>query len=156
MAPALSAILLLLATGRPITVSDLMAIRTVVDVRISPDGSRVAYVVSEASLSENEHLPTLYLVSSRGGEPKRLTYATRIFNRPVPRPEIRWSPDGTRLSFLAFVSDLPQVVSMDAAGGEPRPLTTSPTGVARYEWSRDSSRIAYLATEPEAEEEARQ
>jgi dipeptidyl aminopeptidase/acylaminoacyl peptidase len=156
MAYPFLAFLLLLATGRPITVSDLMAIRTVVDVRISPDGARVAYVVSEPSLRDNEHLPTLYVVPSRGGEPKRLTYSTRIFNRPVPRPELRWSPDGTRLSFLAFAADLPQVMVMDAAGGEPRPVTRSPTGVARYEWAGDSTRIAYLASEPEPEEEARE
>ena len=45
---------------------------------------------------------------------------------------------------------------MDAAGGEPWPLTSSPTGVGRYEWSKDSTRVAYVAAEPEPEEEARQ
>jgi dipeptidyl aminopeptidase/acylaminoacyl peptidase len=47
-------------------------------------------------------------------------------------------------------------MAMDAAGGEPRPLTSSPTGVARYEWSKDSKRLAYLAADPEPEEETRQ
>ncbi len=161
MARALLGLLLFLllpawASSRPATVSDLMAVRTVVDVRISPDGERVAYVVSEASLEKNEHVATLYVVSSAGGEPRRLTHTTRLFNRPLPRPELRWSPDGKRLSFLAFVSDLPQAMAMDAEGGEPWPLTSSPTGVARYEWSKDSTRIAYMAAEPEPEEETRQ
>jgi len=144
------------ASRRRVTVSDLMAVRTVVDVRISPDGERVAYVLSEPSLEKNEHVATLYVVSSSGGEARRLTHTTRLFNRPLPRPELRWSPDGKRLSFLAFVSELPQAMAMDAAGGEPWPLTSSPTGVARYEWSKDSARLAYVAAEPEPEEEARQ
>lgn len=144
------------ASARPVTVDDLMAFRTVVDVRISPDGERVAYVVSEASLEKNEHVATLYVVSSAGGESRRLTHNTRIFNRPLPRPELRWSPDGSYLSFLGFVSELPQVMAMDAAGGEPWALTSSPTGVARYEWSKDSKRIAYVAAEPEPEEEKQQ
>src|SRR3990172_1430249 len=67
-------------TARPVTVSDLMAVRTVVDVRISPDGERVAYVLSEPSLEKNEHLATLYIVPSAGGEARRLTHTTRLFN----------------------------------------------------------------------------
>jgi dipeptidyl aminopeptidase/acylaminoacyl peptidase len=133
-----------------------MAVRTVVDVRISPDGERVAYAVSEASIDKNEHVATLWLVPSAGGEPRRLTRTTRLFNRPLPRPELRWSPDGRLLSFLAFVADIPQVMAMDASGGEPWALTSSPTGVGRYEWSSDSRRIAYLAGEPEPPEEARE
>ncbi len=141
--------------ARPVGIDDLMSVRTIVDVRISPDGERVAYAVSEASLEKNEHAAALYLVPSAGGEPRRLTFATRIFNRPLPRSELRWSPDGKLLSFLAFISELPQVMAMDAAGGEPWPLTSSLTGVSRYEWSKDSRRIAYVAAEPEPEEEAK-
>jgi dipeptidyl aminopeptidase/acylaminoacyl peptidase len=145
-----------LLAAKPVGIDDLMAVRTVVDVRISPDGERVAYAVSEASLDKNEHVAVLWLVPYEGGEPRRLTHSTRIFNRPLPRPELRWSPDGRLLSFLAFVSDFPQVMAMDARGGEPWALTSSPTGVGRYEWSGDSRRIAYLAAEPEPAEEARE
>ena len=41
-----------LLMARPVTVSDLMAVRTVVDVRISPDGERVAYVALRALARE--------------------------------------------------------------------------------------------------------
>lgn len=136
-----------------VTVEDLFRIRTVVDVRISPDGERVAYVVSEPSFEEDEHVATLYVVPAAGGTPLRLTYGTRVFNRPLPHPELRWSPDGTKISFLGFVGNLPQVMAMDAAGGEPHALTSSPTGVTVYEWSPDSRRLAYVASEPESEED---
>src|SRR5437016_2940552 len=40
---------------RPVTVADLMGLRSISDVRISPDGSQVAYVVSRPSLEKDEH-----------------------------------------------------------------------------------------------------
>src|SRR6202049_685546 len=89
------------AQARPVTVADLMGLRSISDVRISPDGRQVAYVVSRPALEKDEHEAVLYLVPAAGGTPQRLTFGTRIFNRPRPAPPLRWSPDATRLSFLA-------------------------------------------------------
>ena len=82
------------AASRPVTVDDLMRLRAIVDVRISPDGERVAYVVSTPSLPKNEHEAALFVVPSGGGPPTRVGETVRIFNVPVPRPQLRWSPDG--------------------------------------------------------------
>jgi dipeptidyl aminopeptidase/acylaminoacyl peptidase len=142
--------------ARPVTVGDLMGLRSISDVRISPDGRQVAYVVSQPSLEKNEHDAVLYLVPVAGGAPARLTYGTRLFNKPRPAPHLRWSPDGTRLSFLAFAGDLPQVFALDVRGGEARALTASPQGVSDYCWSPDGGRLAYLAPDvPTPEEERR-
>ena len=51
------------------TVDDLMKLRSIVDVRISPDGERVAYVVSTPSLPKNEHEAALFVVPAAGGTP---------------------------------------------------------------------------------------
>ena len=144
------------ATARPVTVADLMGLRSVSDVRISPDGRQVAYVASRPALEKDEHEAVLYLVPAGGGRPERLTYGTRIFNKPRPAPHLRWSPDGARLSFLAFAGDVPQVFALDARGGEARALTASQQGVSDYAWSPDGVRLAYLAPDaPPAEEERR-
>ncbi len=144
------------AAPRPVTVADLMALRSIADVRISPDGGQVAYVVSQPSFEKDEHEASLYLVSAAGGPPARLAHGARIFNRPRPVPRLRWTPDGTRLSFLAFASEVPQVFAVDVRGGEARALTSAPQGVGDYAWSPDGSRLAYLAPEPpSAEEEKR-
>lgn len=52
-----AAVMLSSAAGEaaPITIDDLMKLRTIVDVRISPDGQTVAYVVSSPNLAANEH-----------------------------------------------------------------------------------------------------
>ena len=141
---------------RPVTVGDLMALRSIADVRISPDGRQVAYVVSQPSFEKDEHEAVLYLVPSSGGAPVRLTYGTRIFNQPRPAPHLRWSPDGAQLSFLAFAGEVPQVFALDVRAGEARALTFSPQGVSDYVWSPDGKRLAYLAPDaPSPEDEKR-
>src|SRR5271169_5977687 len=95
----------------PVTVDDLMRLRSISDVRISPDGQRIAYVVCTPSFETAAHEGILYLIPAAGGTPVRLTYGTRIFNRPLPAPWLRWSPDGSSLSFVAYVDGVPQVVA---------------------------------------------
>ena len=74
---------------RPVTVDDLMKLRAIVDARIAPDGSRIAYVVSTPSLAKNEHEAALYVVSTSGGTPRQIGSSTPIFNIPVPTPRLR-------------------------------------------------------------------
>ena len=134
--------------SNPVTVDDLMRLRSISDVRISPDGRSVAYIMSVPSFEKAAHVPTLYIVSTDGGTPARLTYTTEILSRPLPAASLRWSPDGSLLSFVAMVDGVPQVVAMRAAGGEPRPLTSMKEGVASYEWAPDGRRIGFLAPDP--------
>jgi len=144
------------AAPHPVSVDDLMKLRWIADVQISPDGERVAYVVSQPSVENNTHDAQLYIVPTAGGTPVRMTYGTRVFNVPRPSPHLRWSANGSSLAFVALVNDLPQVVSMPATGGEARALTTAKEGTAVYEWSPDGQRIAYIAPDPApADEQSR-
>src|SRR5260370_26758789 len=139
-----------------VTVDALMRLRSISDVKISPDGKQIAYVVSAPSLETAGHEAVLYRIPVGGGTPLRLTYRTRIFNKPLPSPWLRWSPDGSLLSFIAYVDDTPQVVAMSSAGGETWPLTAIKGGVARYEWSPNGKEIVFIATDPATPEEERQ
>src|SRR5438445_4557655 len=102
IAAAAASLALAPPASRPVTVDDLMRLRAIVDVRIAPDGDRVAYVVSTPSLPKNEHEAALFVVPASGGTPARIGEAVRIFNVPTPRPLLRWSPDGSMLSVLGF------------------------------------------------------
>ncbi len=139
-----------------VTVDDLMKLRSIVEVRISPEGDRVAYVLSTPSLERNAHEGAIYVVTTGGGQARRLAEGTRVFNTPLPAPKLRWSPDGASVSFLAFAGDKPQVFAVAASGGEARPLTTASEGVLGYEWAPDGKSVAYLARDPMSEEEQRQ
>ena len=143
-------------TQRPVTVDDLMKLRAIVDVRISPDGEHVAYVTSTPSLSTNEHDGALFVVPSNGGKSTRLGESIKIFNVPSPAPRLRWTPDSTRVSVMTTVNGRPQVSAVPIDGSAPRTMTTAPEGVFGYEWSPDGRQLAYLTRDPMPDEEARQ
>ena len=142
---------------RPMRPDDLLAIRFVSDARISPDGRRVAFVVTTLSQEKDEYLANIWVVDTvGGGVPRRFTAGPGRDTTP------RWSPDGGR---LAFVSEREpgkkgQLMVMPADGGEPVALTALRNGVADPEWSPDGTRLVFVSRvggwqEPESEAERR-
>jgi dipeptidyl aminopeptidase/acylaminoacyl peptidase len=139
---------------RPFEPRDITRIRWIADPHISPDGRRVAFVVTTLSEDRDEYLSSVWMVDTGGGEPRRFT------NGPKRDTAPRWSPDGTRLAFLSEREGKKkaQLYVMPADGGEPTRLTDLKNGVADPEWSPDGTRLAFLSRvggwqEPESEEE---
>jgi dipeptidyl aminopeptidase/acylaminoacyl peptidase len=146
------------SAGRRLTsAQDLTRLRGVSDPQISPDGRRVAFVVTTASEERDEYLSNVWVVAADGGEPRRFTTG------PTRDTQPRWSPDGR---WLAFVSDRgpkkkPQLYAMPADGGEAVQLTDLANGVFGLwgiTWSPDSAGLAFVARvggweEPEREDE---
>jgi len=143
------------STRRPFTLDDEMSMRAIVDARISPDGERVAYVVSTPSLVNNDHEGALYIVPSAGGPSVRAGETLRIFNTPAPAPRLRWSPDGREVALLAFSGERPQAFAVPIAGGAARALTDAREGVFSFDWSPDGKAIAYVTRDPVSPEEER-
>ena len=63
--------------------------------------------------------------------PTRLGESIRIFNVPTPRPQLRWSPDGSMISVVAFEGGRPQVFGVPASGAAPQALTGGAGGRVR-------------------------
>jgi dipeptidyl aminopeptidase/acylaminoacyl peptidase len=140
----------------PIGVDDLMRLRSIVDVQMAPDGQRVAYVVSTPNLPRNEHDAALFVVSVTGGAATRLGESVRIFNIPTPRPQLRWSPDGSMLSLIGIEDGRPEVIGIPLSGAAPEALTKAPEGAFTYEWSPDGKSLAFLTRDPMPRDEERQ
>jgi len=141
---------------RGMLLQDLTRIALVTDAQISPDGRRIAFVVTSLSEERDEYLSNIWIVDAVGGEPRRFTAGPR---RDV---EPRWSPDGTRLAFLSERSpkEKLQLYVMPADGGEPTRLTSLENGAGSVAWSPDGTRLAFVSPvggqrEPESDEERR-
>jgi dipeptidyl aminopeptidase/acylaminoacyl peptidase len=132
--------------GTRVTIDDLMAVRSIVDVKLSPDGTRVAYAVSTPSVTKNAHETAIFVVSASGGAPTRMAADVQVYTPALPAPRLRWLPDGSSISFLGLPAGnrTAQVFTVAATGGEARPVTSAPRGVVTYEWAPDGLRLAFI------------
>jgi dipeptidyl aminopeptidase/acylaminoacyl peptidase len=122
---------------------DVYALTSVAEPRLSPDGRRVAYVVTRIDREANGYRSAVWVAPLDGSEePRQFTSGERTDASP------RWSPDGR---WLAFVSNRDgeekqshgELYVLPADGGEPRRLTEGEEGVESIAWSPDSRRIAF-------------
>lgn len=152
-------------TPRPLTDADVMRLRSVGSVALSPDGQQVLYTVTgwehpgarssaaagttampDTALGDrHERRSHVWIVPFAGGPARQLTTGERGESQP------EWSPDGTQIAFVAARGTGEDVRSqlylLPAQGGEAVQLTTARDGVASYRWSPDGARIAYLTTD---------
>ncbi|HEY0756558.1 MAG TPA: S9 family peptidase [Ktedonobacteraceae bacterium] len=141
--------------SRPITVEDLYEFKFLSRPRISPDGQRIAYVITEIDGRKHAYRSAIWETPTEGGEARRLSA------EPANATDPSWSPDGR---WLAFVSEREGEVSRKAsaeqkklgkgksqiwllptAGGEARQMTFLPHGASSPTWSPDGQWLAFSA-----------
>lgn len=139
----LSCLLLTIATTvfaaekRPMTAHDLWAMKRLSAPALSPDGKTVVFVVQEWSVEKNKSTANLWLVSTAGGVPRRLTTAQANDAAPA------WSPDGKRVAFISKRGEdetsALYVIAVD--GGEAEEILEMPFALASPKWLPDGQHI---------------
>jgi dipeptidyl aminopeptidase/acylaminoacyl peptidase len=128
------------AQTRDFEIDDLFRFHRVSDPKISPDGSRVAYVQVDEIVADNGSRGSIWLVPAGGGEPVQLTHLGKHDSHP------RWSPDGRWIAFESDSGGAHQVWAVPSAGGEPVRLTSLSTEAGQPVWSADGRQIAFVSS----------
>jgi dipeptidyl aminopeptidase/acylaminoacyl peptidase len=146
---ALAAIVLALVpvvraqTPPPFTVEEMLKLKRISDPQLSPDGTRIAFVLTEVNLAANSRASHIWLVKTAGGAPTPLITSPKSDDTP------RWSPDGKRLAFISSRDGTSQVwiADVDAAGiaRTPRKVTSIATEASGVRWSPDGRLLAFVS-----------
>jgi dipeptidyl aminopeptidase/acylaminoacyl peptidase len=111
----------------------------VTNPQISPDGKSIVVAVSRANLQDNRYDVQLVQVDIA-------TKAQKILTRRRASQH-RWSPEGSRLAFLAPEEGKQQIWVLPIDGGEALQVTKSATDVESFEWRPDGKALVYRAPE---------
>jgi dipeptidyl aminopeptidase/acylaminoacyl peptidase len=121
------------------TVEELLKLKRLSDPQLSPDGMRIAFVVTDVSLDQNTRNNDIWVVPAAGGAAAKLVATEKSEDRP------RWSPDGRQLAFVSNRDGSSQIWIIPASGGEARKLTAIATEASGITWSPDGKWIAFTS-----------
>lgn len=129
----------------PVKVTDMLKIKQVGAITLSPDGSKAVFSITAIEPDgdtkwEYKYVNQLYLVPIDGSATPRLLSSKENATQPA------WSPDGKQLAFTRAIDGKPQVFLLSFDGGEPQQLTRSKYGASSPKWSPDGQQILFSSS----------
>jgi dipeptidyl aminopeptidase/acylaminoacyl peptidase len=116
-------------------------LRTASDPDLSPDGRRVAFVVSQTDQEGDRLVASIWVAPADGSAPAR-----RFTEGPADTSP-RWSPDGCWLAYISVTDNQPGHAHVRLApldGGAPLPVGELPGPVGQLAWSPDSKQLVVV------------
>lgn len=123
------------------TPAEMMKLKTIKDVQISPDNKWVLFVATEAILSDDKdfYISRIYKTKFEGD---KKTVAITPSDSSATQPQ--WSPDGRHIAFISDRSGAKNLFIMDPDGNNILAVTKSKIEVQTFRWAPDSRRIAFV------------
>ena len=122
-----------------IAATDDFSLQIAIDPQISPDGRQVVYVRQFADVMTDRRYSNLWIIDADGANHRPLTSGNRSDVSP------RWSPDGTRIAYLAEVEGHVQLMLRWVASGQTAQLTHGTQAPGDISWSADGKSLAFTA-----------
>lgn len=144
------------ASSKPVLhLSDLRQLVGVGTPQISPDGTRVIFARRNNDYVKERTISDLTIVDVK-------TRATRTLVPDIGSGLFEWSPDGSRIGYVASPNPgakeplPPQLYVLPIDGGAPVAITKEKNGVDTFDWRPDGRAIAYSAAPPARNARARE
>ena len=129
------------------SIEEVISLRSVSNVQISPNGKHVLFQVESTDWHNNRFDSELWL--SRDGEPP--FQLTNNLNGDSFSPV--WSPNSDQILFLRNHNDKNQIFFINISGGEPQLLSYIDKNIQQFSLSPNARTIAFLGEEKISEEE---
>jgi len=131
----------------PILATDLLKLNAINQIDISPDGSKVVFVLSSMGKDdggEYRYYRHLWMIDLKGPmSPIQLTYGDRNDSSPT------WSPNESQIAFVRQHNKRPQVWILPLRGGEAFRVSDAEFGASNPQWSPDGRKILFSSMIPD-------
>ncbi len=134
-----------MARKRPLTLEDLWAIERLGIPSLSPDGAQAVAALGSYSMTDNKGSSSLWLLSTLGGAPRRLTSGGDKDGGP------QWSPRGDLIAFTARreqegkKDEEAQLYVIAPDGGEALRAAEVATGVEAFRWLPGGRALVFVS-----------
>jgi dipeptidyl aminopeptidase/acylaminoacyl peptidase len=137
---------------RPVTSMDLLTLRDLHGIQISPDGKHVAFVVGQAVYESNSYRTGLFVVGTQeGSKPVSLGTAGpphwALENQWLAEAP-QWSPDSKEIYCRLQSTGIWQVWRWKLEGGAPVQITYAEHNVQSFQLSSDGTELAMVVEKP--------
>ena len=141
-----------MAKPQPLSLEDIVNIRTPVSMEMAPDGNFIAYTLTKPrKLFEDEdgnNWREMYLISKRGKIVPFLTGGEAI-------GQLHWSADSQTIWFLArrAGSRRVSIYAISVNGGEAREIVRHESDIKGFDINHDENALIYWATSGKTQQE---
>ncbi|NRN66468.1 hypothetical protein GC106_36930 [Kibdelosporangium sp. 4NS15] len=155
---------------RPMDVRDVVEVRQIQDIQVSPDGRQAAAVVAEPSVAANKVTSRVLVLDMAASQ--KVREVASLSGAAERITDLRWRPDGRSLTYLAPHDGVDEVWTVPAQGGRAQRLFAAPgpaipvggaralrggvipphqAKVLRHEWSPTGRHLAFTVPLPPGE-----